>query len=89
MRDDAVASLIHLISSTSALHTYTVQQLFKALEVNVGQVCLFNYPLPIIENPKAVCIVYLERRHSVQFILVLCMMCKKNTNLKIYAVPEI
>eukprot|EP00795_Rhopilema_esculentum_P001181 gene1181-15541_t len=42
VRDDAVASLIHLISSTTALHTYTVQQLFKALEVNTGQQSLIQ-----------------------------------------------
>ena len=38
VRDDAVASLIHLISSTTTLHTYTVQQLYKALETSTGQV---------------------------------------------------
>lgn len=42
VRDDAVASLIHLISSTSALHTYTVQQLFKAVQLALDQQSLIQ-----------------------------------------------
>jgi AP-1 complex subunit gamma-1 len=37
VRDDVVSSLIQLIAETSALHCYTVQQLFAALRDDYSQ----------------------------------------------------
>ncbi|XP_030043621.1 AP-1 complex subunit gamma-like 2 isoform X3 [Microcaecilia unicolor] len=37
VRDDAVANLIHLISSASELHAYTVQKLYSALVMDISQ----------------------------------------------------
>jgi len=42
VRDDAVSNLIQLISSTSTLHTYTVQQLFRAIQDNRSQPSLMQ-----------------------------------------------
>ncbi|XP_069490046.1 AP-1 complex subunit gamma-like 2 isoform X2 [Ambystoma mexicanum] len=37
VRDDAVSNLIHLISSTSELHGYTVQKLYSAIQDDISQ----------------------------------------------------
>ena len=36
-RDDVVASLIQLIQETTQLHAYAVQQLYKAMVVDISQ----------------------------------------------------
>jgi len=42
VRDDAVSNLIQLISNTSTLHTYTVQQLFRAAQNDMSQPSLMQ-----------------------------------------------
>lgn len=38
VRDDAVPSLIHLVSTSSELQAYAVQRLFKAMQNDISQV---------------------------------------------------
>lgn len=40
VRDDAVPSLIHLVSTSSELQAYAVQRLFKAMQNDISQVIL-------------------------------------------------
>ncbi|XP_047130250.1 AP-1 complex subunit gamma-1 isoform X1 [Hydra vulgaris] len=42
VQDDAVSNLIMLISNTSTLHTYTVQQLFKSIQEERSQAALLQ-----------------------------------------------
>ena len=42
VRDDAVSNLIQLISDTDTLYTYTVQQLFRAIQDDRTQVGLLG-----------------------------------------------